>query len=79
MKLLKKQFGPLKAVKKKSIKIVENARTQVESIRKEIDDIQSEISLVIDEVDRLEFKDKTMRKKTCTGEQVFRKVLRRGS
>lgn len=71
--VVEKTIRAIESSKDEIYKIVENARTQVESIKKEIDDIQREISVVIDEVDRLEFKDKTMRKKLVQVSKFFEK------
>ncbi len=71
--VVEKTLKSIESSKEEIYKIVENARTQVEGIKLELVEVQKEISGVIDEVDKLEIKDKVMRQKLVQVSKFFDK------
>jgi len=67
-----KTLKSIESSKNEIYKIVENARTQVESIKAELSEVQKQIAAVIDEVDKLEVKDKMMRQRLVQVSKNFR-------
>jgi len=67
-----KTLKSIESSKNEIYKIVENARTQVESIKAELSEVQKQIAAVIDEVDKLEVKDKIMRQRLVQVSKNFR-------